>query len=160
MVKKIFGVLSFILILGVASHKDASAVNVYIEPSVGVTIVDNATSKNWNIDNTLNQSYALAIGTNVCSNVAVEEETTYVKILNQSTVSETINAKVGVLPCVYVKGGVGVSAIPSTTSYGLEYKASVGTTIFKPLDFSLGLINAKNLGVNNALVASIGFKID
>ena len=158
MIKKILSSLAIIVALGFSGV--ASAQNLYVQPSIGASVVNNATTADWAINKTLDQQYSLAIGKDISPNFAVEEQTVYAKVVDQSVVLETINLKVGILPLVYVKAGVGLGGVPSETTYGLAYRGSIGTTSLKPIDLSVGVVNASKVGITNQLVVSVGLKID
>lgn len=159
MIKKIIGVLSMIAMLAV-SGKTVFAQNLYVEPSIGVSAVNNVTNERWTINKNLDQQYSFAIGKDISNTFAVEEKTTYAKTSNKSVIIETVNAKVKFTPTVYLLGGVGVAGIPSTEIYGFAYTGGIGFTGYKPFDIAVSIVNASKEGIDNQLVASIGIKID
>ena len=102
------------------------------------------------------------IGKDVTKSLAIEEETAFAKLRNSgaSMVSETIYAKVMVLPSVYAKIGAGAGYIPSTAAHAFEYVAGVGTTSIKPVDLGITVVNANGVGIHNQLLLTAGIKID
>lgn len=157
MIKKLFG---FLTILSAFAIHTATAQNLYVEPSIGTAVVNNVTSKAWTINKNLDQQYSLAIGKDLSKIFALEEQTTYVKSSDKSIVIETVNARLKVLPTVYIKAGAGVTGIPSAETYGFTYLAGVNFTGYKPFDLGVSVINAAKEGINNQLVVSAGIKID
>ena len=161
MIKKTFSILSIIATMAFFGNS-AFAQNLYVEPSLGVSVINNVTNANWTIAKEFPVRYGLAIGKDVTKSLAIEEETSFTKLRNSgaSIVSETINAKVMVLPSVYAKIGAGAGYIPSTEAHAFEYVAGVGTTSIKPVDLGITVVNANGVGIHNQLPLTAGIKID